>query len=329
MYEIKTEKVVKLNVGKDPITMDNITYDVQNALITGVTGSGVQKILDNIIMNLTLDYSPEEVGIQYLSYGGFNSPWVNPNRKLPHMMNQTYSEVGKTNAPVEFYENVVKCISACNELLNPNIDMVLDEDFKVVDLCKRKDIIILSIESGITDGIEDAVFALAGLTYTNNLGVNVIIVSHVQNEFTEKLAQVTSLHVVTRVNEEFSNKLLDCNVSARNNASHGFAWVKDYNNPFVLRCVGVPFKPDTLYGKIGKFLSNNNTYRDNIYSIGLGIANTDLSAAMVAYCTSDYDFAKKYYEDTDGFRTQYDKMCIYAKMNIFVQLVLTRNKLVK
>lgn len=258
MYEISREKVVKLNVGNDVMTQESVSFMTQNTVIAGLPGSGAIKILDNILMNLTVNYSPEEVGIQYYSYGGFSIPWVNPNRKLPHMIAQTYDDIKAGDANEVFYKRVCECLATCimSHRIGDNEECPND---------KRKNIIILSLEKEPTQEVQDAIFTLMQYTDKYNCNVNVVVIAHYCGPFVCSLAEYAGLRVAARVTPEVSRAFFGHDIDTRN-IKGGYAWVMERINPYVLQCLYIPFKPDTLCSKICKFLANDKSYNKDNYS---------------------------------------------------------------
>jgi hypothetical protein len=301
MYEIGKEKVVKFNVGNDVMSQDSVSFMTQNTLIAGLPGSGVAKVLDNIIMNLAVNYSPEEVGIQYYSLVGFNVPWVNENRRLPHMLNQTYDEVNKDNASEVFYKNVCNCLAAC---IAGN--RMCDEDACPNE--KRKNVIILGLEHEPELHIKDAIYTLMQYTDKYNCGCNVIVVSYNCDSFTQSLAEYAGLRVSTKIDNKLSKCMFVHELDTRA-LKGGYAWVMERENPYVLQCLSIPFKPDSLYSKICKFLSNDKEFGYDYYKYVHEKLNEHFRDAMYQVLTYYPMFCVEYFEgkkSMESFRNQDD-----------------------
>ncbi len=287
MYEINKEKVVKLNVGNTVKTQEPVLFNVQNTLITGLSGSGVMKIVDNIIMNLTVDYSPEEVGIQYYSYDGFGIPWINPNRKLPHMINQTYYDVDRTCSHLNFYRHVCNCLASLVMMCEN-----LEEAEEVMNK-KRQNIIVLSIETEPTHEVQQAISTLMQFTQNHSYNVSVVAIVHNCNKLAQCLSDCADLRIATKVDDSTSKQLFGHVLNTRD-IKGGFAWVMESNNPYLMQCVSIPYKPDTLCSKICKFLSNDKSYSDDKYSF--------------VWCTVELDYLTGL-QRALTYLTTFNKMC--------------------
>ena len=301
MYEIGKEKVVKFNVGNDVMSQDSVSFMTQNTLIAGLPGSGVVKVLDNIIMDLVVNYSPEEVGIQYYSLVGFNIPWVNENRKLPHMLNQTYDEVNKDNASEVFYKNVCNCLAAC---IAGN--RMCDEDECPNE--KRKNVIILGLEHEPELYIKDAVYTLMQYTDKYNCGCSVIVISYNCDSFTQSLAEYAGLRISTKIDNKLSKCMFGHELDTRA-LKGGYAWVMERENPYVLQCLYIPFKPDSLCSKICKFLSNDKEFSYDYYKYVHEKLNEHFRDAMYQVLTYYPMFCIEYFEgkkSMESFRNQDD-----------------------
>lgn len=324
MYEIVKEKVVKLNVGNSFVSQEPVFFKMQNVLIAGLTGSGLMKAVDNIVLNLTLNYSPVELGIQYYSYGGFDTPWSNRARRLPHMINQSYDQMGPDTIHKVFYKNVCNCLAAA--VAQDSESKSSDNSFDIEYPCNnRKNVIILSIESEPADKIKDAVSALMKFTNEHDCNVNVIVVAHYASEFVNSLASYAGLRIGTKVSPRLSSSMFGHIIETEDNKG-GFVWVMERDNPYLLQCLSIPFRPDSLYGKVCKFLSNAKEYGQDVYGYILTKLREDYKATMYVVLTGYPTFCDKMFNE-DGFRESFNQADDFEVMNLFIEFTVKESSL--
>ena len=320
MYEIDKEKVVKLTVGNNVRTQDSVSYKMQNVIIAGLVGSGVCKVLDNILMELTVNYSPEEVGIEYYSLEGFNIPWLNKNRKLPHMINQVYDDVDRNNAHKMFYKNVCNCLASCVMATHTNDK---DEYYNI----KRKNIIVLSLEGEPSPLIKSAVYTLMQYTDNHECNTSVIVDSHSCNSFTQSLVEYSGLRVATKVTHNLSKSMFGHDLNMLGIAG-GYAWVMERDNPYILQCLRIPYKPDSLCSKICKFLSNDKEYNYDSYGYAHRILDTDFRCAIYRALMYYPNFYELYFKDKN-FHEKFEELDCMELRKLFIEETIKYNNMRK
>ena len=290
MSEIsKKQKVAKIMPGYDYSSGDLKAYDLQNTIILGRCGSGIESIVNNIIMNLVQNFSPKEVSIQYFSYIE-DSPWLNENRQIPHFRNQVYG-YSKPDANA----GVKKCLLDCIRAYNRGIE----EDFANVE---RHNVIMLEVTpSMLTDSdIVNAIKTLARIT-ADDCAVHFILVSRGWNSVLDDIVDCFGLRLITRIDEDISNMFLGCNLASREEEKYGFVWVTETKDFYNKKRLNVPYKPDSFYGKACKYLSNNSfkefydSYQYNWeFTTGFEDYRGLLLSDTLCACM-------RYYQKSDGF----------------------------
>ena len=314
MNKINEKRVVRLNVGTIPLVGDSKSYEAQNTILVGRTGSGVQKIVDNIIMNLAIDYKPDEVNIEYYSSVGNVSPWLKESRRLPHMQNQVYNDSESDPLDV-FYEDVLRVLSTLYYITSCAYDYT-----KPV----RKSIVFLDVTKATSSGmVIDAVTTLLALAAKYPEYMNVLVFSMAGEDYVIKeLAEYTSLRMATITSTGISEELLSCNIADDVHAkeSHGFVWVKQNDGTHDVRYYNVPYRPESLYGKVAKFLSNSTELAEDDY-MKMRREIGELDEDNIFYIiTTLPEFNKKYYQD-EKFKTDYKSSSLACKKLFLMSII--------
>lgn len=254
MNEIKRKKVVKVMPGKDYESQEYKAYDLQNTILIGKMGSGVLNELNNIILNLAQEYSPKELGIQYISTTDPDSPWLNENRKLPHMDVQIYCDYETECNYDTFVKETVNCIYSAYGRMSESLCEESDDEI----VYGRQHVIVLNVDGKTlrNDSAFNAIKYLLHYTSVNETGCKVFLVTQDMSDKVCELEEYFNLRLLTRTTEEISNRFLGCNLSHLEQDITGFVWVTEKNNPYIKRKLMVPFKPQSLYNKLCKYLSN-------------------------------------------------------------------------
>lgn len=255
MNEIMRKKVVKIMPGKDYESQEYKAYDLQNTILIGKIGSGVTTELNNIILNLAQEYSPMELGIQFISTTDLTSPWLNKNRKLPHMDVQVYCSQKVDGNYNKFIESVVNCIYVAN--LN-HISRTCDESQEET-YCAKKHLIVLDVDGHALEdrNVFRAIRCLLHFVSNFDTGCKVLLVTHDMSGKLCQFERYLDLRLLTRTSELISNKFLGCNLASNERDTHGFVWVTEKHNPNVKRKLEAPYKPASLYNKLCKYLCNS------------------------------------------------------------------------
>lgn len=251
MREINNEKVAKVMIGYDYATGDLKAYNLNNTIIMGNAGSGVQNILNNVLLNLIQNYSPQDVCIQLFTTEK-NNPWLNRNRKIPHFVNQSYPE-----SLDELKIELTKCLRVLNS-----------REYEDGTLIRRHNVIIVNTSRDMLDnsGVKAAIELLAKCT--NELPYAHLIL--VTDEYAGRLMDIErcfELRILTRVSEEMSNKFLGCNLASLEEEKYGFAWVTEASNFYTKKRLDIPSKPESYFSKVCKYLSNGSDPYYDVYRV--------------------------------------------------------------
>lgn len=252
MSEINRKKVAKVMAGYDFETGDLKAYNLQNTIIMGRTGSGVSNILNNVLLNLIQNHSPNEVCVQYFSSES-DIPWLMKARKIPHFVNQSYPEVPLPEHDYTWYiKEITKCLRA-----------LVNREYEDGMLSDRHNVIIVEVTKDMYNckSLRLAIELLAKCTKELPYDHLFLVTDSYLPELV-KIENCFGLRIITRVDEMLSNAFLGCNLATLEKEKYGFAWVTEKDNFYVKRRLLVPFKPIPYFTKVCKYLSTgiNNSY---------------------------------------------------------------------
>ena len=103
------------------------------------------------------------------------------------------------------------------------------------------------------------------------------------------------LRIATKVDDCTSKQLFGHVLNTRD-IKGGFAWVMESDNPYLMQCVSIPYKPNTLCSKICKFLSNDKSYSDDKYSFVWRTVELDYLTGLQRALTYLTTFNKMWYD---------------------------------
>ena len=244
MSEIRTnKKVAKIMPGRDYHTGDLKAYTLQNTIIVGREGSGIDNVLNNILLHLVEDYSSEEVCIQYFPAFEEYNPWLNRNRRIPHFVNQIYDY---NTSLLRWKEVMCACCSALfSKCPEPGM------------LMTRNNVIIVELTPEIMNDEVAWSYVKLLLRLTDRCGnLSTIVVSRYSNARLVELEKNIGLRILTRNDNEISEAFLGCNLSSNETQKSGFVWVTEREDFYNKKRLEVYFKPDSYISKVCKYLSS-------------------------------------------------------------------------
>lgn len=307
MSEICTNKrVAKIMPGRDTISGDLKAYTLQNTIILGNAGTGVENLVNGIILNLVQDYSPQQIGIQYYPIVEGGNPWLKETRKLPHFLNQSYGFWG--NGIDSYRYHLCDCMIAA---LNYN------REWEPCMFDDRINIIILEVDNKImNDDITwNIIKALVRFSSETNY-VKVFVVSRYNNPKLVELEPYIGLRLLTKTSEDLSNEFLGCNLSSRETDKYGFVWVTEVDKFDEKKKLSVDFKPDTYLNKVCKYLCSGVDLYDDAYSITMSqIGKPDIK--LMKYFDAATEVSWDYRTQNENPCGNYNEATIQKMINMF------------
>lgn len=291
MSEIKTNKrVAKIMPGFDRKNGDLKAYDLQNTIVLGVTDSGVGNILNNTLLNLIQYNSPNDVCIQYYS-DSMEAPWLNKNRQIPHFVNQSYPQFSKEGNYDSLLIELTRCLRA------------MEGSYEEGMLCGRNNVIVIEVTSGMwsNEYVRLAISLLARRT-ADRSDVHLILATSSNLSGLTELENYFGLRIITRTNDEMSNKFLGCNLASIEEEKYGFAWITEKSNFYTKTRLDVPYKPESLIRKVCKYLSNDTNPMYDAYRVEWEYTTKDdelndhfnLRARAISWRVTPIDDAREY-----------------------------------
>lgn len=313
MYEInKNKKVVSIMPGLDDA--NNLkAYPLENTLIVGNVGSGVNVLMQEIVMHGITFNSPLDLSIEWYadSKSIKSEPFLNPDRKLAHFCNQAYNydykELFTRLAEIAYYIKYrpVEGFTDNSDLKKHHmiiLELTADmfENISPMEATHRRAIVRMLAQLCRVEKL----FSL--VCYTNNPKV-----------ISESFAELFDLRLVTRLTncKDESEFLMGCDLAANEKQSHGMVWVSNTNDPYKKERLNVKFYPDTFISKYCKVYSNDKyKYLDNYEMFMSIIDRNDLSDYVSIALLKFEKFADA---------GKYDKFSYYEKLGILALYTIT------
>lgn len=226
-------------------------YPIDNTMISGKTGSGVHTLLNNILVEMIVRHSPNELSLEIYEHEDRQSVWTRCERKPWCMRSQP---------------NKVK--SVCERICQ--IKEYLQSGGRYGDYHKRDcdHVIVLCDVDYMFDTYPtefcEAINYIA--EHGREFGFYLICVAGYVKTV-ENLLPYFRYRVGTRLDEDVSNMFMGCNICYNEKTTHGFAWVWDSFYPVTYNKYIVRFYPDTFISKLLKVYSKKDGYERDDYEI--------------------------------------------------------------
>lgn len=220
------------------LTMDY--HNIDNMILTGVTGSGKDTTLNHIVVSML-----ESNGLGRFSYvmidsSPVKSPLANPNRVTPY--NELQSEIDEEDYFKSVRELLITLIECARAYLQD-----YDGSQKYV---RGSLVLIVNGFGGFPKYIQCLIRYL--IFCTRRIDTYKVIVSGQPSEISEDMLDVSRYVLATRIDDENSDRLFGCNIASKLSDKYGSVWFHDREEPCVFTKHTVKFTPDSLLNKMMK-----------------------------------------------------------------------------
>lgn len=257
MYEISNNrKVVSIMPGISQVDWSLKAYPLQNTIISGLTGSGKDTLINSIIMHLIQFGKPNDLIIEY--YDELPSQWLNENRSMPQFKTQlktwheSWNTVQRLEALLQYIYNLrtvyIPDANGDYEELPNKYHLVILNTLEYLYKYKDKDY----INTLVSDIME------LGPKY----GIYTIVCTQ-GYDLPDCILDKCDLRLATRLRERESVKILGCDIAAREIEKSGFVWVYDRTEDYLRVRLEVKFYPNSFIGKVCKYNSTNKYENDS------------------------------------------------------------------
>lgn len=314
MYEInENKKVVSIMPGLDN-TNSLKAYPLENTLVVGGAGSGLNSLITEIIVHGVTFNSPEDLSIEWYPnpQDSATEPFLNPDRTIPHFCNQMYN--------YDYKELFTRLAEIVYYIKYRPIEGFVDDDLRkhhmfVVELSKDMFVNVSSIEATHRRSI---IRALAELC-RNEKFFSLVCYTVDPTSISEPFAELFDLRLVTRLTgyAQESEILMGCDLAANEKQTHGMVWVSDVHNPYVKERLNVKFYPDTFVNKYCKVYSRDKAMsQDNFENFMSTIDRADLNEYVNIALLKHEKMADA---------SKYDRFSYYEKLGILCVYIVAEN----
>jgi len=260
---MKTLNRVMLYPGKDA-KYNLRAVPLRNSVIAGLTGSGKTMVMDNIMLRLITENSPESVQIVYWDrLGSVTDKWypklkgqINLDRKIPHISNiwQGNAEwTGKldymsessllSNIECEVAAREVKLAKLCKQ------DMEYVDYFNSIGEVVRPFKIFILEEFIVDETNVDILKSI--LSRCEAVGVFCIITTTGKFGLIEDISQYCKNRFCLRASEEVSNAVIGCNLASCSDMGvNTYFYYKSLDSYETPEKMHIPFIPLTMLMKL-------------------------------------------------------------------------------
>lgn len=233
------------------LTMDY--YPIENMLIAGLAGSGKDTAINAIVKGMISSNDIGRFSYVYIDAMDRNNPLANSSRPTPY--NELQSRLYGEHYLAMVYTVLCEIICAAISYMGG-----IDDNPKYVN---GKLVVIVNNFGALPEYLQVLIRYLMYITSKHDVGINVIISAQC-SEFTDDMLESAPYRITTRVTEECSEKLLNCNIGARVTEKFGTAWFYNSEDPYNYVHTIVKFTPEPLLNRMMKSYASGKPSNNKI-----------------------------------------------------------------
>lgn len=233
------------------LTMDY--YPIENMLIAGLSGSGKDTAINAIVKGMISSNDIGKFSYVYIDAMDRSNPLANSSRPTPY--NELQSRLYGEHYLAMVYTVLCEIICAAISYMGD-----IDDNPKYVN---GKLVVIVNNFGALPEYLQVLIRYLMYFTSKHDVGINVIVSAQC-SEFTDDMLENAPYRLTTRVTEECSEKLLNCNIGARVTEKFGTAWFYNVEDPYNYVHTIVKFTPEPLLNRMMKSYASGKQSNNKI-----------------------------------------------------------------